>query len=84
MHRYRYECEDCKEEFIALHSISDVKETCDICGHKGIKKLLGKPVIIRKNTNVSTATGDLTNEYIEANKELLKDMKEEAKNELYE
>ena len=84
MPRYRYECEGCGEQFIAFHSISDVKETCDICGHEGVKKMLGKPVIIKKNTSAPTTPGGLANEYIEANKQLLKDMKEEAKNELYE
>ncbi len=84
MPRYRYKCEGCEEEFVALHSFSDDRESCDLCGHEDVKKLLGKPIVLNKKTNDSTTTGALTNEYIEANRELLKDMKEEASNGLYE
>lgn len=84
MPRYRYHCEGCEEEFVAFHSFSDVKETCDLCGSDNITKMVGKPVVIKKNQNSSKSTGALTNEYIEANRELLAEMKEEAKNGLYE
>lgn len=46
--------------------------------------MVGKPVVIKKKENDSRATGALTNEYIEANREVLAEMKEEAKNGLYE
>jgi hypothetical protein len=46
--------------------------------------MIGKPVIIKKNQNDCVATGKLTKEYIESNRELLDQMKEEAKNGLYE
>lgn len=46
--------------------------------------MIGKPVVIKKKENDSRATGALTNEYIEANREVLAEMKEEAKNGLYE
>ena len=46
--------------------------------------MVGKPVVIKKKQNDSKATGALTNEYIEANREILVQMKEEAKNGLYE
>lgn len=46
--------------------------------------MVGKPIVLNKKTTNSSTTGDLTNEYIEANRELLKEMKEEASNGLYE
>jgi hypothetical protein len=46
--------------------------------------MVGKPVVLNKKLTNSKDTGDLTNEYIEANRELLKDMKEEAGNGFYE
>jgi hypothetical protein len=46
--------------------------------------MLGKPIVLNKKTTNSRGTGDLTNEYIEANRELLKEMKEEASNGFYE
>ncbi len=84
MPRYRYHCESCEVDFVAFHSFSDTKEICDLCGSDSIKKMIGKPVVIKKKENDSRATGALTNEYIEANREVLAEMKEEAKNGLYE
>ena len=84
MPRYRYSCESCEEEFVAFHSFSEQKDVCDLCGSERITKMIGKPVIIKKNQNDSVATGKLTKEYIESNRELLDQMKEEAKNGLYE
>lgn len=84
MPRYRYKCEGCEEEFVVLHSFSETKEECLLCGHIGIIKMLGKPMVVNKKTNDSVATGAVTNEYIEANRELLKEMKEEASNGLYD
>ena len=84
MPRYCYRCESCEQEFIAFHSISETKDGCDLCGHESVKKMLSKPVVIRKNKTQDKATGKLTDEYIEANRELLKDMKKEAKNGTYE
>lgn len=69
---------------MALHSFSETREECLLCGHAGITKMIGKPMVVNKKTNDSVATGAVTNEYIEANRELLKEMKEEASNGLYD
>jgi len=82
--RYRYKCEGCEEQFVVLHSFSETREECLLCGHVGITKMLGKPVIVNKKESDPRATGAITNEYIEANRELLKQMKEEASNGLYD
>ena len=84
MPRYRYGCDSCEEEFTAFHSISDTLSVCHLCGEENIKKMIGKPVIIKKNQEASRTTGELTKDYIEANRELLKEMKEEAKNGHYD
>ena len=84
MPRYCYKCESCGHEFISFHSISDTKDSCDLCGHDSVTKMLSKPVVLNKKQTDSEATGALTNEYIEANRELLADMKEEASNGFYE
>tara|TARA_R100001086_G_scaffold222265_1_gene139693 strand:- start:492 stop:632 length:141 start_codon:yes stop_codon:yes gene_type:complete len=46
--------------------------------------MVGKPIVLNKKLTNSEDTGSLTNEYIEANRELLNDMKEEASNGFYE
>ena len=82
--RYLYKCEGCEQEFVAFHSLSEQKESCDLCGHESVTKMVGKPIVLNKKQSDSKTTGDLTNEYIEANRELLAEMKEEASNGLYE
>lgn len=69
---------------MAFHSLSEQKESCDLCGHESVTKMVGKPIVLNKKQEDSKATGNLTNEYIEANRELLTEMKEEASNGLYE
>jgi putative FmdB family regulatory protein len=84
MPRYRYKCEGCDEEFVVLHSFSETREECTLCGHVGIQKMLGKPIVLNKKSRDSEPVGSVTNEYIEANREVLKEMKEEASNGFYE
>jgi len=69
---------------VAFHPFSEQKESCDLCGHESVTKMVGKPIVLNKKQEDSKATGALTNEYIEANRELLAEMKEKANNGLYE
>ena len=46
--------------------------------------MVGKPIVLNKKQSDSKATGALTNDYIEANREKLAEMKEEASNGFYE
>ncbi len=84
MPRYLYKCEGCEQEFVAFHSLSEQKESCDLCGHESVTKMVGKPIVLNKKQSDSETTGALTNEYIEANREKLTEMKEEASNGFYE
>ena len=84
MPRYLYKCDSCEEDFVAFHSFSNTQDSCTLCGHESVTKMVGKPVVLNKKSTNSKDTGSLTNEYIEANRELLKDMKEEAGNGFYE
>ena len=84
MPRYLYRCDGCEQEFVAFHSFSEQKESCDLCGHESVTKMVGKPIVLNKKQSDSKATGALTNEYIEADREKLNEMKEEASNGFYE
>ena len=84
MPRYLYRCEGCEQEFVAFHSLSDTQEICLLCGHESVTKIVGKPVVLNKKLTNSKDAGSLTNEYIEANRELLKEMKREASDGFYE
>ena len=87
MPRYRYKCSECDDIIIVFHRIGDSYNDCDKCEQKlTMKKLLSTPFIIKKEkeTNLDRAVGEITNEYIEMNREILKDQKKEAKEKDYE
>ena len=81
---YWYKCEKCKEEFKVFHRMSETVDSCKICDHNvAPTKLVTKP--LKKRKDLSTAkVGDITKEYIKANKEILENEKKKAKKESYE
>ena len=87
MPRYNYECDNCKSAVIVFHGINERHTDCNECGLKNVmKKMLSVPLFIKKQ-NVDEAdqkVGELTKEYIEANRDILKQQKEESKKETYE
>lgn len=78
MPRYLYFCNDCQEDFIVFHSISDKQKECNICQSENIKKMLTKPTYLTKKSEQKKSVGNLTKKYIEDNKEILKDLKKEV------
>jgi len=86
MPRYKYQCESCDKVVIVLHSINDDYTTpCVFCGIEGsMKKLLSTPLYMVEDSTVDGAVGDITKEYIEANKEILEEEKQKARSETYE
>ena len=71
-----YFCEDCDVDFTVFHAMNDVQKFCTICDSESIRKMLTKPIRLTKKKDKST--GHLTKKYIEENKEVLKNLKEEA------
>ena len=71
----------------AMHSSSDLLTDCKKCGAtNSLSKLMNK-VDIKKNNPTSQDkenVGDLTHQYIEDNREILRKQKEEAKNKKYD
>ena len=80
---YRYSCSLCDEEFTVMHSWSEIQENCAKCGHDEIKKLISVPHVAKNVEPEDKKVGQITKEYIEANREILKQQKEE-KEENYE
>ena len=87
MPRYNYSCENCKSAVTVIHGINENHTDCNECGLKNVmKKMLSVPLFIKKQ-NVDEAdlkVGELTKEYIEANRDILKQQKEESEKETYE
>ena len=76
MPKYVYFCEDCQDSFVVFHGINDVQKKCTICENLSIKKMLTKPIHLK--TKKKQSTGKITQKYIEENKEVLKNLKQEA------
>jgi hypothetical protein len=66
-----------------MHSWSEIQENCVECGHDEIKKLISVPYVAKNVEPEDKKVGQITKEHIEANREILKQQKEE-KEESYE
>ena len=86
MPRYRYQCTACKATQMIFHLIDEVPSVCQHCDATNkLTKLLTTPTIARPENEIEESrVGELTNEYIEINREVLEQQKEEIKKEDYE
>ena len=81
MPRYRYMCEECALTFTAIHGINEVLVDCQECGaSQSMRKLLSTPIIMKDDIEIKqNKIGELTKEYIEKNREVLKQFKKDLK-----
>lgn len=84
MPRYRYYCETCDKEYMIFHEINEIQLACKKCKKETISKILSVPVMINKAETDKLQVGRLTQEYIEANKEILQQERQNALEEEYE
>ena len=84
MPRYLYQCGTCHVTSSVFHLISETVTDCDAChSTKCMNKIIGTPFVINKKINKDkTNIGDITNEYIETNREILN--QEKSKRESYD
>jgi|6_EtaG_2_1085325.scaffolds.fasta_scaffold48769_2 putative FmdB family regulatory protein len=81
MPRYRYQCEECEEFTDAIHSYKEVLTDCEKCNtEKSLKKMISVPYYGAKKLSEDEAKiGNITNKFIEENRNVLKQQKEEIK-----
>lgn len=87
MPRYRYQCTNCEDTIMVFHLISETYSDCKKCNTQNtMKKKLTTPLKSVKIDNEyhNQKVGEITKEYIEANKEILEEEKQKARNETYE
>ena len=85
MPRYSYRCETCEYETYHFHNIDQIIEICPKCNGQEYKKMLNKPLVFKKQeSDREPKIGSLTKKYIESNREVLKEMKKESKDVIYE
>ena len=77
MPRYIYFCQECQKDFTVFHGMNDTQKHCIVCDCENINKKLTTPIHVNKA--VKKTTGNLTKKYIEDNREILEDLKKEAK-----
>ena len=83
MPRYLYECGKCHVTSSVFHLINETITECNSChDSENMHKILSTPFIVVKDNKNTNTVGDLTKEYIEANREIL-DV-EKSKRESYE
>jgi len=65
--------------------MKETQELCQLCDAVGRLQRIPQMPILKKPTPIETkSTGELTKEYIEQNRELLRDMKKEARNQKHD
>ena len=80
MPRYRYKCSQCEISKAVFHMISETLSNCDECEGAGtMEKLVSTPHIKKETVLEKDKLGEITKEYIEANREILEQQKQEAK-----
>ena len=85
MPRYRYQCKECEDILMVFHLMSETYTDCDKCNSTNtMTKLLTTPLKSQKIKEARSDIGDITKEYIIANKEILEEEQNKAKKEIYE
>ena len=85
MPRYKYRCSRCEISKVVFHAISETIDNCDECdGVDTMQKLVSTPHIKKEIPLEKDKVGEITKEHIEANREILEQQKQEAKEENYE
>ena len=85
MPRYVYRCDSCDDHFQVRHGMKETQESCQLCKESGyLTRVPQMPNIKKEAHNGNNQVGKLTNNAIQQNRELLTDMKKEARNQIYD
>jgi putative FmdB family regulatory protein len=85
--RYRYLCKECDNEQIVFHLFDEIPVLkCKMCeSADSLEKLITSPLYFKpRSETTNQVVGDVTEEYIEKNREILEEEKQKAKEEVYE
>ena len=74
MPKYCYKCSVCSNEYEVRHGMTERLEDCKVCGNEGVLIRIPQLTnIVRKQEQGERETGSLVKEYIEENKEILRE-----------
>tara|TARA_R110002050_G_scaffold26171_1_gene69208 strand:- start:668 stop:943 length:276 start_codon:yes stop_codon:yes gene_type:complete len=84
MPKYFYSCQECDYTFGAYHSTKEKLKNCPQCDTiNGLVRKVNKVFIKSQEADELKQIGDLTKEFIEVNREVLKDYRKEIGNNEY-
>ena len=84
MPRYRYQCSECMQTQVVFLSVTETLEDCSVCGSKNTMVKMFDKFFSKSETAKEQKVGTITKEYIEKNRQLLNQEKEEARKTEYE
>ena len=85
MPRYRYMCSECGFTKVFFHGINESVEICENCDELAMEKDYSASFVVNATKEKpKNEVGELTKEYIEENKEILKQQKKETKDKAHE
>lgn len=78
MPKYCYKCSECGSEVEVRHSMSERLTDCKVCDNQGVLTRIPQLTnIVRKQELGERKTGSVVKDYIQQNKEILKEQKKE-------
>ena len=78
MPKYCYKCSECESEIEVRHGMTERLTDCKVCDNQGVLTRIPQLTnIVRKQEQVDQKTGALVKDYIQQNKEVLKEQKKE-------
>tara|TARA_R100000700_G_C3098057_1_gene96388 strand:+ start:276 stop:539 length:264 start_codon:yes stop_codon:yes gene_type:complete len=83
MPKYIYQCETCSGHFEIYHGMTESEDYCPQCESEHFHRVPQMPFIKRSEEPKGGKVGEETKAAIEANRELLKDMKKEVLRDYY-
>ena len=84
MPKYCYYCESCKGAYEVVHSMKERLKKCDLCNQYALRIIPSIPSYLsKKKAEKDKKVGSVVEEYIEKNKESVKEEKEKLKNQEY-
>jgi len=81
--KYIYQCTDCPGHFEIHHGMMEEATNCPQCDSKDFHRVPQMPFLKRSVEPKGSKVGDKTKAAIEANRDLLNDMKKEAEKDYY-
>ncbi len=75
MPKYCYKCPECEGEYEVRHGMTERLETCKVCEYEGVLTRIPQLTTTIKKQEQNGKVGSLVKEYIEKNKETLREEK---------